>query len=85
MILFTNKFNNNFHSNFYNYCFHSNDYQAFDYCARIAIEVDLVTNPEGDARIPDSVINTCKNVFIIAILENHAGKQVELILSAQST
>ncbi|XP_064641845.1 uncharacterized protein LOC135496459 isoform X3 [Lineus longissimus] len=60
-------------------------YGVFDYCSRINISVELVEEPEHDPRVPENLSSTVKNLFILALLENHCGKQVELILSAEST
>jgi hypothetical protein len=60
-------------------------YVVFDYCSRINISVELVVDPENDPRVPENLPSTVKNLFILALLENHAGKQVELVLAAEST
>ncbi|XP_070207238.1 uncharacterized protein [Littorina saxatilis] len=60
-----------------------NVYQVRDYCQRNALHTELIDNPEKSKFMPQGGAGV-KNIFLLALLHNHEGKQVELVLSAKS-
>ena len=61
----------------------SNVYQVRDYCQRNALHTEVIESGEKSKLLPQGAVGL-KNLFLLALLSNHEGKQVEIILSAKS-
>lgn len=60
-------------------------FSVIDHCQRNAVHVDLIDNPERNARLlPLGVPSGCKFLFLLVILENYQKQQVEFVCSANS-
>ncbi|KAJ8320037.1 hypothetical protein KUTeg_001624 [Tegillarca granosa] len=65
--------------------FNSNQYVVTDYGPRNALHVEVIDTAESKAKLlPQGVPSGCKNIFLVAMLENHEQKQVEMVLSCKS-
>ncbi|XP_062571518.1 uncharacterized protein LOC134233571 isoform X1 [Saccostrea cucullata] len=62
----------------------NNTYVVTDYAKRNALHVENIDTPEKAKLLPNSVPSGMKNLFIVALLENHEQRQVELVLSCKS-
>ncbi|KAJ8320044.1 hypothetical protein KUTeg_001631 [Tegillarca granosa] len=63
----------------------SNQYVVTDYGPRNALHVEVIDTAESKAKLlPQGVPSGCKNIFLVAMLENHEQKQVEMVLSCKS-
>ncbi|XP_076451935.1 uncharacterized protein LOC143287661 isoform X2 [Babylonia areolata] len=60
-----------------------NVYQVRDYCQRNALHTQSIDNAEKSKFVPQGASGV-KNLFLLALLSNHEGKQVELLLYAKS-
>ncbi|XP_053378788.1 uncharacterized protein LOC123528066 isoform X3 [Mercenaria mercenaria] len=60
-------------------------YIVTDYGQRITLHIELIDNPEKNARVlPLGVPSGCKHLFLLVILENHEKKQVETVFACNS-
>ncbi|KAK7473326.1 hypothetical protein BaRGS_00035458 [Batillaria attramentaria] len=60
-----------------------NVYQVRDYCQRNSLHVEPIDTTEKSKFLPQGAPGA-KNLFLLALLSNHEGKQVEMVLSAKS-
>ena len=58
-------------------------YQVRDYCQRNALHTEDIESGEKSKLLPQGAVGL-KNLFLLALLANHEGKQVEIILSTKS-
>ncbi|XP_052821353.1 rho guanine nucleotide exchange factor 5-like isoform X2 [Mya arenaria] len=61
-------------------------YIVTDYSQRNALHVEVIDNPDKNTRVlPYGVPGGCKNLLLLAMLENHEKKQVEMVLACNTT
>lgn len=58
-------------------------YQVRDYCQRNSLHTEPIDSTEKSKFLPQGAAGS-KNLFLLALLANHEGKQVEIVLSAKS-
>ncbi|XP_055996098.1 serine-rich adhesin for platelets-like isoform X4 [Ostrea edulis] len=58
-------------------------YVVTDYAKRNALHVENIDTPEKTKLLPNGVPSGIKNLFIVALLENHEQRQVEMVLSCK--
>ncbi|XP_078337399.1 uncharacterized protein LOC111137825 isoform X4 [Crassostrea virginica] len=62
----------------------NNTYVVTDYAKRNALHVENIDSPDKAKLLPKEISSSTKNLFIVALLENHENKQVEMVLSCKS-
>ena len=55
-----------------------------DYASRISVHCDLIDDENVAKYLPNGIPGGCKNLFLMALLENHEGKHVEFVLACES-
>ncbi|XP_064610370.1 rho guanine nucleotide exchange factor 26-like isoform X2 [Liolophura sinensis] len=61
-----------------------NLFSVIDCTKRNSVHCEVIQSPENFPLLPNGAPSGCKNLFLMVMLENHEGKQVELILSCNS-
>lgn len=64
-------------------CYSNSTYVVTDYAKRNALHVENIDTPEKTKLLPNGVPSGIKNLFIVALLENHEQRQVEMVLSCK--
>ncbi len=60
------------------------NYQVVDYCIRISVESHIIEEEDVAKWLPNGAPKDCRNLFVMALLENHEGKHVEFIFACES-
>ncbi|KAL8597681.1 hypothetical protein ACOMHN_012648 [Nucella lapillus] len=60
-----------------------NGYQVKDYCQRNSMHTEPIDSTDKSKFLPQGAAGV-KNLFLLALLSNHEGKQVEVVLFAKS-
>ena len=59
-------------------------YVVVDYAPRIHVEATYIEEEQYPHWLPNGVPGGCKNLFAMALLENHEGKNMEFIFACDS-
>ncbi|KAL5014745.1 hypothetical protein ScPMuIL_009015 [Solemya velum] len=63
----------------------ANQYTVLDYAHRNSLHVQVVDTVDKSRYLPLGIPSGCKNLFLLVLLENFENKQVEMVLSCDST